>query len=244
MAQAQTEVPNTQNDNKKGDKGGEVGDNSSEDSFCTPGVQRETDRRKRRHAKKKGDDSSSESSNDARRLRWQCKPLVLADPPQHGALRTWLGDFFTKIQVSSKRSGKRTLAWARKVLYVNSPDELLKVSSRWEDLDSLLANSVMSIARGPLKRELLQYQEQLLQRGVPMCGRAAMYLMLRRYHIDGGTSMQHDLAHLMSLRYDGDLEIFLDKFDTYLFGNKFYSTRGDASCSSSSSATKGEGIYS
>ena len=40
--------------------------------------------------------------------------------------------------------------------------------------------------------------------------------MLRRYRTDSGTCMQMDLSALMSLRFDGDLEVFLDKFDTFL----------------------------
>ena len=88
------------------------------------------------------------------------KTLVLADPPDAGGLRAWLGDFFLRLCAASKRSQRRTLTWARAVLSAPSPESLSETSSRWEELDTLLANAVMSSARGSVKRELIAFQEE------------------------------------------------------------------------------------
>jgi hypothetical protein len=95
-------------------------------------------------------------------------------------------------------------------------DSLSKPNSRWEELDAALSFAVLDIARGEAKREILMYQEKALRRGEPLGGRTAMFILLQRYHIDSGTQMQVDLSSIMALKFDGDLEIFLDKLDYVL----------------------------
>jgi hypothetical protein len=127
-----------------------------------------------------------------------------------------MGDFYIRVCAASKRSQRRTLKWARQIQFASSPESLAKDNSRWEDLDTALAVAVLEIARGPVKRELLLFQELMLRKGEPLCGRSAVFILLRRYHIDSGTQMQMDLTSVMSLKYEGDLEIYLDKLDFIL----------------------------
>jgi hypothetical protein len=60
------------------------------------------------------------------------------------------------------------------------------------------------------------YQELNQRKGKPLGGRSALYIMLQRYHIDSGTQMQVDLTSIMSLKFETDLGIFLDRLDYIL----------------------------
>ena len=55
-------------------------------------------------------------------------------------------------------------------------------------------------------------------RGEPLSGRAALYILLKRYEIDRGAAVQVDLSVLLALTYNGELELFLDKIDSVLAG--------------------------
>ena len=127
-----------------------------------------------------------------------------------------MGDFYIRLCAATKRSQRRTLNWGKQIVFATSPESLAKPNSRWEDLDTALALAVLDIARGPVKREILKYQEVNLRKGEPLGGRSALFILLQRYQIDSGTQMQVDLSSIMTLKFENDLEIFLDKLDYVL----------------------------
>ena len=98
-------------------------------------------------------------------------------------------------------------------MQVQGAEELQTVSSGWDDLDTSLMAAVNKIAKGPVQREITMYREDLLQRGLPMSGRSALWILLRRFHIDMGQTLHVDLNCLMQLKFEGDLELFLDSLD-------------------------------
>ena len=99
------------------------------------------------------------------------------------------------------------------MLTATSAVDLENPSEKWDDLDTALATAILEISRGPVKREILMYQEEQLHKGQPLCGRPALWIFLRRYTIDKGQSVHVDLNSLLKIEFDGDLELFLDTFD-------------------------------
>ena len=173
-----------------------------------------TKTKKKQHSPRSSGSSSSDDRTNRRRAH--VKPLELVDPPAAGSLRSWMGDFYVRLCASSKRSQKRTIAWAKQIMVAKDPEALAQTTGRWEDLDSVLSLAVLQIARGPVRRDILKFQELNLHKGEPLGGRQALFIMLKRYNIDSGTQMQLDLSKINTLKYDGDLEIFLDKLDYVL----------------------------
>ena len=64
------------------------------------------------------------------------------------------------MTAASKRSKIRTLKWLQRTESASSVTELESPGSRWDDLDTVLAEAVMAVAKGPLKRELTFYSEE------------------------------------------------------------------------------------
>ena len=64
--------------------------------------------------------------------------------------------------------------------------ELESPGSRWDDLDTALAQAVMTVAKGPLKRELTRYSEERMRIGQPLAGRAALWHVYQRFKLDLG----------------------------------------------------------
>ena len=90
------------------------------------------------------------------------------------------------------------------------------VSRRWDDLDTALAEAVVAIAMGPLKRELLLYREECTRRGIPFSGRAALWHVYQGFKLDKGQAMYVDMSALVQVKYQGDLAGFLDAWDFIL----------------------------
>ena len=74
----------------------------------------------------------------------------------------------------------------------------------------------MEIAKGPLKREMLLYQEERTRRGFPLTGRAALWLIYQRCKLERGQAMCVDLSTIVQLEFKGDLEGYLDAWDRTL----------------------------
>ena len=92
------------------------------------------------------------------------------------------------------------------------------VSKKWDELDTELANAIMRIAAGSLRREIFLYSESRRQGGSPVSGRAIEYLFLQRYDMDRGQVRHVDLAALIQLQYRNDLEAYLDDVENVLLG--------------------------
>ena len=58
---------------------------------------------------------------------------------------------------------------------LSSVTELENPSSGWDDLDTALADAVIGIVKGILKREILKYGEERTSKGRPLAGRAALW---------------------------------------------------------------------
>jgi hypothetical protein len=162
--------------------------------------------------------SSGSSEDELRRRRGLVKAMVLPEVPAASGLRAWIQTLYVRICAASKRNKTRTLKWVKECEHANHISELERSGKRWDDLDTALATAMVDIARGPLKRELLMYQEKQSKRGEPLCGRAAVFMMFRRFQIEKGASIQVDLNQLMCLRFNGDLEGYLDAWDDVLLG--------------------------
>ena len=120
---------------------------------------------------------------------------------------------YVKVTASSKRSKRRTLKWLQAVESCNDVALMEAPGRRWDDLDTALAETIVEVAKGPLKRELLLYQEERTRRGEPLAGRAALWMMLQRFRLERGQAMCVDLSTLVQLTFQGDLESFLASWD-------------------------------
>jgi hypothetical protein len=129
-------------------------------------------------------------------------------PPTHG-FRERVQHLYVKVSAASKRSKSRTLKWLQAVESCGELTLLEAVKKRWDDLDTALAEAVIDIAKGPLKRELLLYQEQRTRQGHPLTGRAALWHVYQRFILERGQAMCIDLTSLVKLTYGGDLEGFI-----------------------------------
>ena len=93
---------------------------------------------------------------------------------------------YTKVCAASKRNTRRTLRWLQVVEATASIEHLERLAAkekRWDDLDIALAEAVLAVASGPLRRELLIYQEEQTRKGNPLSGRCALHLVFFRFTI-------------------------------------------------------------
>ena len=85
--------------------------------------------------------------------REQCdlfKSMRFLQPPAF----EWMQRIYVKATAASRRSNVRTLQWLQRIETAPSLAELEYLDGRWEDLVTALAEAVMTVAKGPLKREL------------------------------------------------------------------------------------------
>lgn len=159
------------------------------------------------------EDSGSSSEDDNRRKRGTVKTFVLDPIPQASGFRMWMQDLYTRVSTASKRNARRTLAWIKAVEASENISPLEISSRKWDDLHTALADAVVKVASGPLKRDLLIYREQLTRRGLPLSGRAALWMVLDQFKLERGPAMCVDITALTSLEYKGDLQGFLSAWD-------------------------------
>ena len=166
----------------------------------------------RRHAKpraKLDDRSSSSSEDDRRRRKGNVKKITLDPVPAPHQFREWVQTLFVRVCSALKRSKIRTLRWIKEVETATSVDQLEFCVDKWDDLDTELADAMLSACSGTLKRELLIYQEQQTRGGLPLVGRAALFMCFGRFQLDRGQALSIDISFLFALKYYGDLEGFL-----------------------------------
>ncbi|CAK0849503.1 unnamed protein product, partial [Prorocentrum cordatum] len=163
------------------------------------------------------DSSSSSLEDEIRRRKGTVKKIEFDTIPAAAGFRLWLQEMYTKVCAASKRSTRRTLRWLQEVETTFSIEHLERLAAkqkRWDDLDIALAEAVLSVASGPLRRELLMYQEEQTRKGGnPLLGRCALYHVFSRFTIERGQATSVDLTTLVQLEYKGDLESFVDAWD-------------------------------
>lgn len=105
------------------------------------------------------------------------------------------------------------MAWLRAVEGAKGFEELESYRRRWDDLDSALAAAIVGVARRPLQRELLLYQERRSKAGFALTGRSALWHVYQRFSLERGHTMRVDLNTLCRLEFKGDLEACLSACD-------------------------------
>ena len=74
----------------------------------------------------------------------------------------------------------------------------------------------MEAVKGKMKRELLNYQNDMVKHNIPLYGRLALWHVFQQFQLDGGTTLAVELSNMMGLQLGGDLEGFLLAWDTCL----------------------------
>ena len=114
------------------------------------------------------------------------------------------------VCAASNRCGEETLQWLLEVERCDEISKLGAADARWDELDRALAKTLMHLVTGDVSRELLLYQEQQTRRGMPLKGRAAWWMILRKFRLDEGKTSKVNIKALMKVAYKGDLGQFLD----------------------------------
>lgn len=122
------------------------------------------------------------------------------------------------MTAASKRSKICTLKWLQRTESASSVTELESPGSRRYDLDTVLADAVMVVAKGTLKRDLTLYSEERTRVGRPLAGRAALWHVYARFKLDRGMAMGIDFSTLVQLTFSGCLETFLSAWDYTFMG--------------------------
>ena len=117
------------------------------------------------------------------------------------------------IIASSRRPRLQTLTRIRSVTDATSLADFENVSAKWDDSDAELADCILRIAAGPLKRELVLYHEKQIRMGRPLGGQAALWHVFQRFRMEKGATMCVDITTLTNLEFKGDLEGFLAAWD-------------------------------
>ena len=170
-------------------------------------------RKHTRPRKNIGDTSSSSSEDDRRRRKVNVKEMVLDPLPAPHEFRSWVQTMYVKVCSASKRSKVRTLRWIKEVETAEEIAPLEVCSDKWDDLDTALAEAILKAAHSTLKRQLLVYQEAQTRRGLPLAGRAALWMCFDRFRLDRGQALCVDVTTLTELKFNGDLEGFLTAWD-------------------------------
>ena len=195
---------------------GDDGAGGDDSPPSTPGASGARRSRKSKKSKRSPSSSSSSTEDDIRRRKGAVKSLTLDPLPSAVGFREWVQDTYVKVNAASKRSKRRALRRLQRIETASDISELEALAEkqkRWDDLDSVLAEAVLAIANSNLKRELLIYREERSRMGLPLSGRCALYMVYYRYTIERGQALSVDLTTLVSLRFGGDLEGFLNAWD-------------------------------
>ena len=94
--------------------------------------------------------------------------------------------------------------------------ELEVPSTCWDDLDTVLLEAAVVIAKGPLARELYIYRDEEPGVGQALSGRAALWHLYQRFELDRGVALSIDLQTLVQLHFNADLKGFLANWDCCL----------------------------
>ena len=81
------------------------------------------------------------------------------------------------------------MRWISAVARAASLESMEHVANKWDDFDAELAECVLKIASGQLKRELTFYHEEQVRRGQPISGMASLWHVFRRFRLEKGAAM-------------------------------------------------------
>jgi hypothetical protein len=160
-------------------------------------------------------ESAESSGEEFRRKRTAVKTMTMAPLPTPQGYKQWVADLVAVCCSSSNRFRRRTV---RYIQSAEKADEaaMSVVPRRWEPFDTELSQAILRIATGSLRRELSSKQQTALDRGETLPGRLALCILHQRFRLESGQTAQVEMTKLMALRFNGDLELFLDSLDTVL----------------------------
>ena len=114
------------------------------------------------------------------------------------------------------------MAWIQQVETTHVTLEDLEVSDkRWDDLDVVLASAIVKVVNKSLLRDIVIPQETQAQQGKLLQGRAALWYVYRQYGLSASATHALDFQSLMNLKFTGDLEGFLQAWDTCILAISF-----------------------
>ena len=160
-------------------------------------------------------DSDESSGEEFRRKRTAVKQMTFTALPSPSGFRQWMTDVVAICCASSNRDRRRTIRFL-KTTEGESEHGMDVVPRKWEQFDTELSQAILRIATGSLRRELVRRQQDALQKGETLAGRLALWLLRHRYMLESGDTAQVEMTRLMNLRFNGDLELYLDSLDTVL----------------------------
>ena len=94
--------------------------------------------------------------------------------------------------------------------------EVDRVPRKWEKFDAELRAACFRFATGDTLRKLKMYRSSQLKAQRDMSGRAALWMIMRKYTVDAGALHRVGLSQLMNHSYSGDLGLYLDGLDKIL----------------------------
>ena len=79
----------------------------------------------------------------------------------------------------------------------------------------------MKVVNNSLLRDIMIHQETQAQQGKLLQGRAALWYVYRQYGLSAAATHAIDFQSLMNLKFTGDLEGFLQAWDTCILAISF-----------------------
>ena len=98
------------------------------------------------------DATDSSDDDDRRRRRGTVKAFALDEIPSASGFRKWSLHTYSKVASALKDSQIKTSRWLQKVDSCKQVAELEAPGRKWDELDAALAEAVLGVAEGSLKR--------------------------------------------------------------------------------------------
>lgn len=121
-----------------------------------------------------GESTEEPTDEEFKRKRTAVKTLTLGAAPLIGGLREWVSTLKVKACRASNRSKRRTVKFLTVVEFASSVDMVECCNSKWEEFDAEFASQVLEVAKGTLRRILMDYEQRCLFKGYPLSGRGAL----------------------------------------------------------------------
>ncbi|CAK0819868.1 unnamed protein product [Prorocentrum cordatum] len=161
--------------------------------------------------------SDSEDEDEAfMRRRTTVKEMKIDPLTSAAGLRKWTNDLMTECCRVSNRSKVRATKYVKSAFEADRVEDVEYIPKKWDLFDTELCSALKKGASGAIGRQLTLHQEKNARFGTPASGRAALYMILRRFELDSGKAHRVHLAALNALKYNGDLEVYLDALDARL----------------------------
>ena len=150
------------------------------------------------------------------RRRTTVKEMKVDPLTSVAGLRKWTDALIAECCRASNRSKVRTTTYARSSFLTDCIESVEGIPKKWDLFDTELCAALLRSVTGGVERALQLYQERNARNGVPTSGRAVLFTILRRFELDYGQAMRVHISALNALRYNGELEVFLDALDARL----------------------------